>query len=134
MARKKKEDAGKKAKSRKAAKTVKVAKKVAKQGSGRAGRAGRAVAPKSDLGQLRNIGRTIEQRLQAVDVTSEKQLRKVGAVKAFQRICAAFPQASIPVCYYLYSLQGALMNCHWDALPEETKQRLRRRAGVKPRR
>ncbi|MEM1059769.1 MAG: TfoX/Sxy family protein [Verrucomicrobiota bacterium] len=89
-------------------------------------------APKagSELGALRNIGRTIQRRLVAVEITTEKQLRKTGAVEAYQKIREAFPKETIPVCYYLYSLQGALMNCHWDALPEETKKRLRRRAGV----
>ncbi len=87
-------------------------------------------APTSDLAQLRNIGRTIQRRLLAVDISSEKQLRKVGAVDAYQLIREKFAEESIPVCYYLYSLQGALMNCHWDALPDETKKRLRRRAGV----
>jgi len=112
MARKKKADDPKKAKARKATKA-------------------KVSASKSELGQLRNIGRTIERRLLAVEITTEKQLRKTGAVKAYQKIAEAFPEEKIPVCYYLYSLQGALMNCHWDALPEEAKKRLRKRAGVK---
>lgn len=115
MSRKKKPLA-KKAKARKASKSAKSVKptKVAA----------------SDLAPLRNIGRTIQRRLLAVEITSEKQLRKVGAVEAYKLIREKFPKESIPVCYYLYSLQGALMNCHWDALPDETKLRLRRRAGV----
>ena len=83
-----------------------------------------------DLGQLRNIGKTIQQRLIAIVVTNEKHLRKMGAVKAYLKIREHFPKVSIPVCYYLYSLQGALMNCHWDALPDATKARLRKRAGL----
>lgn len=89
-----------------------------------------AKAPVSDLAALRNIGRTIQRRLLAVEINSEKQLRKVGAVDAYKLIREKFPKESIPVCYYLYSLQGALMNCHWDALPDEKKADLRRRAGV----
>lgn len=112
MSRKKKPLA-KKAKARKATKPPKAAK-----------------APASDLAQLRNIGRTIQRRLLAVEINTEKQLRKVGAVEAYKLIREKFAEESIPVCYYLYSLQGALMNCHWDALPDDKKEDLRRRAGV----
>jgi DNA transformation protein len=28
------------------------------------------------------------------------------------------------VCYYLYSLQGALMGVHWDSVPKNVKDEL----------
>lgn len=83
----------------------------------------------SDLRQLRNIGRTIESRLLAVGITNCRQLKKTGAAQAFLLIQEAYPKLNLPVCYYLYSLQGALLNMHWDELPERTKRRLLRDIG-----
>jgi DNA transformation protein len=34
----------------------------------------------------------------------------------------------MPVCYYLYSLEGALRGKHWDALGESVKRSLLERA------
>ncbi|WP_373701122.1 MULTISPECIES: TfoX/Sxy family DNA transformation protein [Bacteroidales] len=35
----------------------------------------------------------------------------------------------MPVCYYLYSLQGALMDLHWNEISEELKQELLKQVG-----
>jgi DNA transformation protein and related proteins len=45
-------------------------------------------------------------------------------VKAYENICKQNPDKTFPVCYYLYSLQGALLDMHWDALPSELKTEL----------
>jgi len=82
------------------------------------------------LGRLRNIGPTIERRLREASVHTKEDLEAIGAVEAYRRICAANPGRTIPVCYYLYSLQGALMETHWDALPDQLKADLRKEAGV----
>lgn len=74
--------------------------------------------------QLRNIGPTIARRLEEVGIRTSGDLRSVGAVAAYQRICATNPGKTIPVCYYLYSLEGALRGRHWDALGSKIKQRL----------
>jgi DNA transformation protein len=63
-------------------------------------------------------GPTIENRLNEVGVRTRADLKKLGAVNAYLRICAKCPHQTIPVCHYLYSLQGALMGLHWDDLPE----------------
>lgn len=84
----------------------------------------------SELSGLRNIGPTIEQRLREVAVTTRRELEAIGAVEAYRRIKARYPGRTIPVCYYLYSLQGALVDLHWDDLPAEIKASLRREAGV----
>ena len=75
---------------------------------------------------LTNIGPTIAARLAAVGVRNVGELREIGCAAACARVRAAHPELTIAVCYYLYSLQGALLGCHWDKLPERTKQRLRR--------
>lgn len=79
---------------------------------------------------LTNIGPTIAARLSEVGVVTVGDLRRVGVVKAFQRVRANNPDKHIPVCYYLYSLQGALQGVHWDSLSEQTKRKLTREAGV----
>ena len=77
----------------------------------------------SDLSSLKNIGPTIQKRLQEIGINSKKDLMDVGPVLAYQKIQSKNPEKIIPVCYYLYSLQGALDNKHWDDLSQkqETK-------------
>ena len=75
---------------------------------------------------LRNVGSTIAQRLRDVGIRTRADLEKAGPVAAYRRICAQEPGITIPVCYYLYSLEGALRDRHWDAIGEETKRRLLR--------
>jgi DNA transformation protein and related proteins len=84
----------------------------------------------SELSQLRNIGPTIEQRLREVQINTRRELEAIGPVEAFRRIKEKHPDRTIPVCYYLYSFQGALLDVHWEALPEDMKALLRREAGV----
>ncbi len=35
------------------------------------------------------------------------------------------PQETLPVCYYLYSFEGALTDKHWNEISEQRKQQLR---------
>lgn len=63
---------------------------------------------------------------EAVGISTVGQLRRVGIATAYDMVKANNPGKTIPVCYYLYSLQGALDGVHWDALPEKTKQNLLR--------
>lgn len=86
---------------------------------------------KTVLRGLRNIGPTIADRLDTVGLKTVGDLKRVGPAKAFNLVKDAYPKVTIPVCYYLYSLQGALEDKHWDALTEATKTRLLREAGVK---
>ncbi len=63
---------------------------------------------KSGLSHLRNIGPTIEKRLNEIGVYTRSDLERIGSAKAYQWICQNYPNQTIPVRYYLYSLQGAL--------------------------
>jgi DNA transformation protein and related proteins len=74
--------------------------------------------------QLKNVGPTIAHRLREVGIRTSGDLRAVGPVAAYQRICAKYPGKTIPVCYYLYSLEGALRSQHWDSLGPKIKQKL----------
>jgi DNA transformation protein len=85
--------------------------------------------------ELRNVGPTIARRLKEVGIHTAGDLRCVGAVAAYQRICSQSPGETIPVCYYLYSLEGALRNRHWDDLDSKLKLRLLSKANTRePRR
>ena len=76
------------------------------------------------LAELPNIGPTIANRLNEIGIRTRADLKTLGPVNAYLRICAKYPHQTIPVCSYLYSLQGALMGLHWDDLPERLKKDL----------
>ena len=78
----------------------------------------------NDLSSLKNIGPTIQKRLQEIGIHSKKELKNIGPALAYQKIQSKNPEKTIPVCYYLYSLQGALENKHWDDISENKKQKL----------
>lgn len=79
------------------------------------------------LNGLTNIGSTIAARLEAVGIKTVGDLRRIGGpAAAYNLVKANNPGKTIPVCYYLYLLQGALDGMHWDTLPEKTKEKLLR--------
>ncbi len=87
---------------------------------------------KSDesIRSLRNIGPTIARRLHAVGIRTRDELERVGPARVFRRVCERHPEETVSVCYYLYSLEGALRGVHWDSLAASRKARLRREAGI----
>ena len=78
----------------------------------------------NNLKGAKNIGETIEKRLNEIGVFSLADLAEMTPVKAYQSICKQNPDKTFPVCYYLYSLQGALLGLHWDDLPTQLKTEL----------
>lgn len=87
------------------------------------------MAEKSLLG-LKNIGKTVASRLHDLGITSETELKKLGSAKAYKWLSEQTPDRHLPVCYYLYSLEGAIQNKHWDEFSEKEKTDLRRAAGL----
>ena len=79
---------------------------------------------------LENVGPTIARRLREVGIETRSDLARVGPVQAFLDIRERHPWQTISVCYYLYSLEGALRGAHWDALAPTRKRELRRAAGL----
>jgi DNA transformation protein len=86
---------------------------------------------KISLKNAKNIGATIEKRLNEIGVFSLADLAQMTPVKAYQSICKQNPNKTFPVCYYLYSLHGALIDLHWDDLPTELKTELRKQVDRK---
>jgi len=83
---------------------------------------------KSQLGALRNIGPTIELRLNAVGIYTREDLRRIGPAEAFLKMQAQ-AAGKLPVCYHLHSLEGALTDRHWDDVPAATKALLLKDVG-----
>ncbi|HEB93244.1 MAG TPA: competence protein TfoX [Gammaproteobacteria bacterium] len=77
------------------------------------------------LTELKNIGAKIAGRLNEAGIFSEEELRFYGAAEAHKMIKENHPNETLPVCYYLYSFEGALCDRHWDDIGERKKQELK---------
>ena len=82
------------------------------------------------LSELKNIGKTVASRLHELGITNEAELKELGAAKAYLWLSEKKPDKHFPVCYYLYSLEGAIQNRHWDDFSEYEKTQLRLAAGL----
>ncbi len=80
--------------------------------------------------ELTNIGVTVANKLRHIGVHTQQDLKKMGAAKAYIRLSSIEPNKTLPVCYYLYSLEGAIKNKDWRTLTENTKKKLRSKAGI----
>ena len=75
--------------------------------------------PADDLQTVRNIGPKTISWLHAVGIHTQAELEDLGAVEAYKRLKAAFPdKVSLNA---LYGLQGAILNIPWNALPLDMK-------------
>jgi len=75
----------------------------------------------SELLQLKNLGMASVNILHAIGIRTYADLEQLGAVQIYQRILARNINVSKVM---LYALQGALMDMHWNELPEELKRQL----------
>lgn len=83
----------------------------------------------NNLQGAKNIGSTILKRLNEIGIYSLADLAELTPANAYKKICEQNPGKTFPVCYYLYSLQGALLDLHWDDLPTDLKAELRKQVG-----
>ncbi len=81
------------------------------------------------LTNLKNIGNKIAGRLNEVGIFSEEELVFYGAVETHKMIKINFPDETLPVCYYLYSFEGAIRDVHWNEIGEGTKEKLTKAIG-----
>ncbi len=86
---------------------------------------------KTLLRGLINIGPTIADRLESVGLKTLGDLKRISPAKAFNLVKSTYSDTTIPVCYYLYSLHGALVGKHWNELASVTKEFLLDEAGIK---
>lgn len=87
------------------------------------------ISRNKSLTDLRNIGKKIAGRLNEVGILSEDDLRRAGAVGVHRLIKERYPDETLPVCYYLYSFEGALTDMHWDEIGENRKKQLKAQIG-----
>lgn len=71
--------------------------------------------------KMRNIGPKSAAWLRQVGLRSFEDLQRVGSVDAFAKIKRAGFKPSLNL---LYALEGALLDCHWQQLPEERRNEL----------
>jgi TfoX/Sxy family transcriptional regulator of competence genes len=71
--------------------------------------------------KLRNIGPKSAAWLRQVGLRTREDLEAVGAVDAFMRVKRAGFRPSLNL---LYALEGALLDCHWQEVPEARRGEL----------
>ncbi len=71
--------------------------------------------------KLRNIGPKSTAWLRQVGLRSRAELAEVGPVEAFMRVKRA---GFRPTLNLLYSIEGALQDCHWQDVPQERRTEL----------
>ena len=71
--------------------------------------------------KLRNIGPKSAAWLRQVGLRTQEDLETAGAVDAFVRVKRAGFRPSLNL---LYALEGALLGCHWQEIPDNRRQQL----------
>lgn len=71
--------------------------------------------------KLRNIGPKSAAWLRQVGLRSREDLAAIGAAAAYVKVRRAGFKPSLNL---LYSLEGALLDCHWQEIPEARRSEL----------
>ena len=71
--------------------------------------------------KLRNIGPKSAAWLRQVGLRSYEDIAAVGTVEAFMRVKRA---GFKPTLNLLYAIEGALLNCHWQEVPDTRRNEL----------
>ncbi|MFC3550360.1 TfoX/Sxy family protein [Lysobacter cavernae] len=71
--------------------------------------------------KLRNIGPKSAAWLRQVGLRTHEDLAAVGTVEAFMRVKRA---GFKPTLNLLYAIEGALLDCHWQEIPDERRSEL----------
>lgn len=75
-----------------------------------------------ELAKLPNIGKTVEEQLKRVGITTVKELKEAGAKQAWLKIQEIDESACI---HRLLALEGAIRNVKKAELPDDVKAGLR---------
>ena len=76
---------------------------------------------KSKLSDLKNIGTKTEKWLNDFDIYTRGDIEKYGPVTLYKILKANGYKVNL---IFIYALQGALMDLHWNKLPIEVKEKL----------
>ena len=72
----------------------------------------------SSDGKLRNIGPKSAAWLRQTGIRTQADLEAVGALAAYVRVKRAGFKPSLNL---LYALEGAILDCHWQEIPDERR-------------
>ncbi len=82
------------------------------------------------ISELRNLGPACERDLNAVEIFTADDIRRLGVEETFARLMAGrLARETGGRCYnavYLYALYGALEDCDWREIPEQKKVEFKR--------
>lgn len=81
-----------------------------------------AMLPEELSKRLRNIGVVTARQLVEVGIVHPAILRRLGAEEAYRRLCEHEGFCGRYNAVYLYALEGAILDCHWQQIPEERKE------------
>jgi DNA transformation protein and related proteins len=71
--------------------------------------------------KMRNIGPKSAAWLRQVGLRSLEEIAAIGTVEAFMKVRRAGFKPSLNL---LYALEGALLDCHWQEIPDERRSEL----------
>ncbi|UZW59972.1 TfoX/Sxy family protein [Lysobacter enzymogenes] len=71
--------------------------------------------------KMRNIGPKSAAWLRQVGLRTHEDVAAIGTVEAFMRVKRA---GFKPTLNLLYAIEGALLDCHWQEIPDERRQEL----------
>jgi len=77
----------------------------------------------TELTSLRNIGKELEKKLKAVDISTAEELKSIGSKEAFVRLKLRDPYICL---VHLYALEGAISDIDFNQLAEDTKKDLKK--------
>lgn len=76
----------------------------------------------SELTSMKNIGKEMARKLEAVGIHSSQALISTGAKEAFVKLKTAFPSVCL---VHLYTLEGAISDTEYNCLSEDKKRELK---------
>ena len=79
----------------------------------------------SELTSLRNIGKTLEEKLKSVGIMTAEELIEIGSEEAYVRLKLRYPETKSMCLVHLYAIEGAVSDIEYNQLPEDVKQRLK---------
>ena len=76
---------------------------------------------------MKNMGPKSSEWLASVGIHTLDEVAELGVVETYRRVKAAYPEkVSLNL---LYGLQAALLDLHWNELPFDIKDELKRQVG-----
>ena len=81
-----------------------------------------AFSTNTPIVKLKNMGSKSAAMLEKIGIRTREELEEIGAIEAYKKLKLA---GETPGHSLVYAIEGALMNKSWDALPNETRFRLK---------